>query len=141
MTSPTSRLLAASRRVTLALLLAGLAPLGIGPLAIGPEPAHSADPPARFDVLAGERLTVTLPSNRTTGYQWQLGRPPDERVLRLVGMEYVGPERDVPGAGGQEVWTFEAVAPGTATIRLNYVRPWERNAPAGQSRVFEVLVR
>lgn len=103
--------------------------------------ADTADRTPSFDVVTGERFAVTLPSNRTTGYQWQLGRPPDEAVVKLLGVEYRAPDRTVPGMGGSETWTFEAVGTGAATIRLNYVRPWERSAAPGRSSVFEVVVR
>lgn len=35
------------------------------------------------------------------------------------------------GRGGTEVWRFEAVAPGTTTLQLAYLRSWEPESPEG----------
>ncbi len=103
--------------------------------------APTAADPAGFELVKGERFAVTLPSNRTTGYQWQLGRPLDERVVKLIGSEYRAPDSRQPGAGGSEVWIFEARGPGEATIILHYVRPWEKSAPPARTDTFTLLVR
>lgn len=101
------------------------------------------DPSEDIEVAAGEAFTIVLASNATTGYQWQLSRPLDESVVTLVGSEYEGPGglAPAPGAGGQEVWTFQAVGPGTAAIDLGYVRPWEEITSPVDSRTFTVVVK
>jgi inhibitor of cysteine peptidase len=98
----------------------------------GPRPA---------DVVAttGRQFAITLDANRPTGFQWELAQPLDEDVVRLAGTAYEQVPGAVPGAGGKEVWTFDAVAPGWAKIELVYRRPWEEMAPAKIS-VFSVEV-
>jgi len=103
-----------------------------------PSPAGDSAP--AFDVAKGERFAVILPSNRTTGFQWQLGRPLDGNVVKLVGSEYRTHENHVAGAAGSERWIFEAVAAGETTIVLHYVRPWEKSAPPARVGTFSVLV-
>src|SRR5215510_7038903 len=71
----------ANRAVAAAALLAVL-------LGIGSTPSPAADSGPAFDVVKGERFAVILPSNHTTGFQWQLGRPLDGNVVKLVGSEY-----------------------------------------------------
>ena len=75
--------------------------------------------------VVGEELTVTLGSNPTTGFQWsEYAEISDESVIKQVSHKFVGPETDVPGTPGQEVWTFEALKKGTVTTFLEYSRPW-----------------
>jgi len=75
---------------------------------------------------AGDSVVVTLCSNPSTGFQWsETAQISDETVLRQINHEFVSPEKDVPGAAGREVWTFEALRAGTSTISMEYSRPWE----------------
>jgi len=89
---------------------------------------------------AGKRFAVTLDANATTGFRWRLARPLDTHVVRLVGSEYRAPDVHRAGAGGKEVWTFEAVAPGRTIIAFEYVRPWEKDVPPARTRVVPVTV-
>lgn len=101
-----------------------------------------ANPDVPIEVKAGQEFTIALESNRTTGYGWQLAEPLDENILKLVGSEYrSSATTPLPGAGGKEIWTFKAVAPGKTTVSLKYVRPWEKNVPPIQTAAFAVVVR
>ena len=89
----------------------------------------------------GELLIVTLDSNATTGFSWNLSAISDTDVIQKVSDEYVAPTPTDPplmGQGGQEVWTFEALAAGTATISMKYIRPWEPEAEPAET--FEIKV-
>ncbi len=105
----------------------------------GTGEASSRSP--RLEVQAGKEFSITLASNRTTGYQWQLAAPLDERILQLVGSEYVSPSVSRPGAGGTEVWTFRAVGRGSAEIVLQYLRPWEKGVTPAETAGYLVVVR
>ena len=87
------------------------------------------DPSVPIEVQAGERFTIELDSNATTGYSWVLGNPVDENILRLVHSDYISPKNGLSGAGGNQVWVFEALHPGTTTIVLEYKRSWETEPP------------
>ena len=90
---------------------------------------------------AGTEFSLTLESNRTTGYQWQLDKPLDESVVKLVRNEYKSPEAaGVVGAGGKEVWTFKAVAEGKTVIVMKYVRPWEKDQAPAKRAKFELRI-
>ena len=93
------------------------------------------------EVATGGSVVITLDSNATTGYEWRLAEGLDEGILSLVGSEYIAPETTLVGAGGQEVWTFEAVGKGEATISLEYVRPWEEGVPAADTFNLTVVVK
>ncbi len=107
----------------------------------GNETANNFSDPAKPLIIpAGNEFTLTLESNRTTGYQWQLAGAPDETLVQLVGNKYELPDTRLIGAGGREVWTFKAVGKGRTEIHLEYVRPWEKDVPPVKEAVFTVVV-
>lgn len=87
-------------------------------------------PPAEITAAPGGQFTLALDANRSTGFQWELAKPLDEGVVKHVGTAWEQEPNAAIGAGGKEIWTFEAVAPGWAKIELVYRRPWEEMAPA-----------
>jgi inhibitor of cysteine peptidase len=90
-------------------------------------------------LAVGDRLIVTLDSNATTGYSWNLSAISDTSVIAKVSDEYVAPTSAPPlmGQGGQEAWPFEALDAGTAIISMKYIRSWETEEPAD---TFEITV-
>ncbi len=86
---------------------------------------------------SGDQLAVTLDSNPSTGYVWEI-RTVDAAVLQPVGeWEYTAASKAM-GAGGQETRRFVALAPGQTSLQLEYHRPWEGDAPP--AKMFEVTV-
>jgi inhibitor of cysteine peptidase len=95
-----------------------------------------------IETVVGQEFTISLPSNPTTGYSWALaGSLPDG--LLLVGSQYKPsqPDPNVVGSGGVEEWTFKATKAGTATLTFEYRRPWEKELPPAQRKVFVVKAR
>ena len=86
------------------------------------------DPSVEIVVEKGEEFAIVLESNPTTGYQWKLNHPLDEKILTLEKTEFEPPEEGLLGAPGEEKWTFKAHELGRTTIELAYVRPWEEEA-------------
>jgi inhibitor of cysteine peptidase len=103
----------------------------------GPAPAQDSKP---LTVQAGREFSVTLDSNPTTGYKWDLAGPPDARFVRLVTNIYVRPDSKLMGAGGREVWTFKAVGEGGTEIALKYFRPWEKDVEPARKTNFVVVI-
>jgi len=127
------------RRVGLVVLVAGLLiPAGC----TGQKDVfvtQAGDPSRRISVKQGEDFTLTLPSNRTTGYSWRMGEL-SPGVVQLLDHVY-RQAADTPalvGAGGEERWTFKAVGAGQVTLRFEYVRPWEAGVPAIRKAEFVV---
>ena len=83
----------------------------------------------QVEFTAGEWFTVTLCSNPTTGFRWdEEAQISDTGVLKQVQHEFIGPESEPPpppGTPGQQVWSFRTLKEGTATVSLEYSRPWE----------------
>jgi len=99
-----------------------------------------------IEVPAGHLLVITLESNPTTGFRWELSEPIDKGILALIQSEYKPGERGkqnppVAGAGGTEVWTFEALTAGEVTISLEYSRPWEGGEKAVQTFNLTVVIK
>lgn len=103
--------------------------------------AQLPHPNGPLEVASGEQLTITLDANPTTGFQWQLAAPLDEKVLTLVGTAYQRADPARIGTGGTDVWTFKAVGKGNAAIVLEYRRPWEKDMPAAERKTYSVVVR
>ena len=87
---------------------------------------HAEDNGTEVTLSAGGKLRVSLASNITTGYSWQLVEL-DTVVLENTGQEYVPDEAppNIVGRGGTEHWQFTARLPGQTALRLEYRRPWE----------------
>ena len=86
----------------------------------------------------GDSMIVALDSNPTTGFEWALVSISDESVLSKVHNEYKGPEptaSPLVGQGGEELWTFQPLKAGNATIEMMYARPWESVPPASRFNI------
>lgn len=85
------------------------------------------------DLRVGDALTISLGANPSTGYQWETeAQISDRAVLSPAGHRTVAPGSSRPGAPGADEWTFEAMAPGTATVTTSYGQPW----PGGQKNAW-----
>ncbi len=79
-----------------------------------------------------DQLRVSLDANPTTGYTWMMRLDGD--ALELAGDEFLNGQstdgsRAVVGSGGTQQFTFQGLAPGEATVTLEYERPWEEADP------------
>jgi inhibitor of cysteine peptidase len=130
------------RKVVVAVLLAALVLLvgcgggGMAPAAT-PEPGVDSagevvltaeDNGSQVVLEQGQVLVVSLASNPTTGYRWEVVEV-DEAILRQEGeVEFVVSDaRDPPppGTGGTETFRFVAEGSGETTLTMVYRRPWE----------------
>jgi inhibitor of cysteine peptidase len=91
-------------------------------------------------VTIGQEFSVSLASNPTTGFKWDLATPLNTNLLTLITNEYVRPNSALMGAGGNEVWKFKAVGEGKADIDLKYARPWEKAVQPAKKTNFVVVV-
>ena len=110
----------------------------------GGEVALSAeDSGGRAELDAGDLLVVTLESNPTTGYAWEVSEV-DKAVLAQVGeaefQEAAQEGEQLVGAPGVQTFRFEA-ARGETTLTLVYRRSWEKDVEPLQTFTVEVVVR
>lgn len=123
------------RHTALFVALAALGACGT-PQSLNLEPSvRTLEAQAKCDTIRlsrGQTLTLSLPSNPTTGFRWQLFDAAPS-VLTALGPEvYRTPEEaGMVGSGGLSTWRFQAAQAGQGRLLLQYQRPWEQGvAPA-----------
>jgi len=91
---------------------------------------------------SGQTLVLTLESNPSTGYSWELGEF-DEAVLELTSSIYLPNEQSSGkvGGGGEETWYFEAQSSGDTTLHLEYARSWEKGAEPAKTLTVQIVVQ
>ena len=110
------------------------------------HPARAAEKgDVKIEATAGKEFTITLDSNRTTGFGWQLAKPLDETIVKSVKNDYQNAPQNPDktprvGAPGKEVWTFKALKSGKTTIEFKYVRPWEKDKDPAETKSVPVVV-
>lgn len=102
-----------------------------------------ADNAKTVAVVVGRTIVVSLEGNITTGYGWQTAELTGKAVESLGKPAYATrPHRPgMVGVGGVFTFKFKAVKPGTANLKLVYVRPWEKGKPPEKTFVATVNVR
>ncbi len=88
----------------------------------------------------GQSLTLSLPSNPSTGYRW-LVQNPASNVLQSLGPEvYSAPDdTGVVGSSGISTWRYQARATGAGHLVLVYQQPWAAEVPPVQT--FDCAIR
>jgi inhibitor of cysteine peptidase len=96
----------------------------------------------RIEVTVGSEFTISLESNASTGYSWELTSTLPT-WLELVSSEYI-PGQAPPGwvgVPGVEKWTFRASGAGTTTLTFEYRQPWATGEPPAQQETLVVIAR
>lgn len=95
--------------------------------------AHSNNKPEESIVLTrGQTTTISLPSNPTTGYTWQLcSKNTRNTIVGVEELSYKADDKGLIGSGGVQSWKITGKKRGSAHIKFEYRRPWEKGvAPA-----------
>ena len=96
----------------------------------------------QVEIAVDGTLTVTLESNETTGFQWELASISDPAVLEKESNTYEAPEdTGMVGVPGKEVWTFKALKTGASTISMEYSRSWEGGEKGAETFTLNVVVK
>lgn len=66
----------------------------------------------------GDKLYVYLDENGSTGFTWSRDTTPP--VVSYISEDFVMPETDAVGAGGQRKYRFKAAKVGTGTLVFRY---------------------
>lgn len=94
-----------------------------------PAPVGPVEHPSEeISVLVGETFELFLPTTFRPGYMWRVEVP--------AGLASLG-ERFLPGEQARHLINLVAQAPGEATVRCAYARPWE----ATPAEVRNIVVR
>lgn len=75
-------------------------------------------------VAVGQTFQVTLCSNASTGFAWEVPTWTGDPAVELVQLGNDAPATALPGAAGTQIFTFRATAAGTTRIEFVYSQPW-----------------
>jgi predicted secreted protein len=99
---------------------------------------------SQVELEQGQILVVTLESNPTTGYSWEVVET-QESILEQMGDAEFKPsqtgEPPLVGAGGWEIFRFKAISAGQMTLQLVYRRPWEEGVEPIKTFSIQVVVK
>jgi len=132
----TVALMAASVVVTAALIVAGCTS-GARTTA----KVTAADDGKTIELATGGKLTVELESNPSTGFDWYLDGDLPSQLATATDDFKQGGKPGVVGAGGTRTIVYDAVASGTATLKLVYVRVWETGVKPEKTFTVTVAVK
>jgi inhibitor of cysteine peptidase len=96
----------------------------------------------QINLVVGQSFMVQLASNPTTGYRW-IYQQEGTAFLELVGEPRYqsGPAPvGTVGGGGTEYFAFKATNIGQQTLKLEYVRPFERDVLPVQTVNYNLVV-
>lgn len=76
--------------------------------------------PAQVRLVPGETITLTLSTNRTTGYTWNAKVVGKAKSVAVSDGRYTAPQspEGMVGVPGTTSWTVRAVKPGTASVTI-----------------------
>jgi inhibitor of cysteine peptidase len=91
-----------------------------------------------INLAKGDLLIVTLESNPSTGFEWQIAKN-DLAMLELSGPPEFHPDVFwMTGTIGHQVFKFHAMSSGTDTIELQYRRASDKGG--ARARTFSVII-
>ena len=113
---------------------------GVGPASSGIVTVNESRDGQTVDVPQGGSLIVSLKSNPSTGYHWEVRDISDRQVLGEVGREFRPGEAppDMVGVPGRDIWTFKALGRGSAHLLMSYTPPGR--VPQNAEQTFEIQV-
>lgn len=90
------------------------------------------DDNSSLDLRVTDVLEVTLESNPTTGYQWEMIGDVSYYLRQLGKVEYE-PRGNSMGSGGSNILRFEAIRTGKMKLEFVYRQPFNKEGPAEKS--------
>ena len=90
----------------------------------------------------GQELRVRLSGQAGTGYSWELTKKPD-KILKQLGDSTQEQAQDGPRVGGPvvTVFRFKALTVGTGDLKLQYRRPFEKEAKPAKTFQVKITVK
>jgi predicted secreted protein len=95
-----------------------------------------------FSISRGQTITIGLTSAGAGGYEWHLDEGFDTRVVRLKSKRAGELPANAPlGKFADEIFEFEGVAAGQATLSFSQYRSWEGPSRAVETRRYPVTIK
>jgi predicted secreted protein len=102
----------------------------------------AADSGKTVKATVGQTIVVKLKGNPTTGYSWAVTNAGGPALAAVGKIDFKSGAKPggMVGVGGMFVATFKAVRTGTATIELQYRRPWEKGKAPAETFKADIVV-
>jgi inhibitor of cysteine peptidase len=95
----------------------------------------------KVTVNKGDVFYIALASNPSTGYTWEVKlKSGKASIVKEAFLSAVSRDSEVVGAGGTEVFIFQAEEAGTIRIKADYKQPW-KGGNFGRSHTFDITVK
>ncbi|MDP7005280.1 MAG: protease inhibitor I42 family protein [Phycisphaerales bacterium] len=104
------------------------------------RPFSDVDTNREIVVSANRTFEIVLPSNRSTGYTWNLEINHPE-VISKISDKYIADKSGRVGVAGETIWTLKSRNNGDANLTFSYQRPLEENAAPTRIEKFYFSVR
>jgi len=105
---------------------------------------NEEDDGSQVELEQGQVLVVTLESNPTTGYGWEVVETQESILQQMGEAEFKQSQTGEPplvGAGGWEIFRFKTISAGKMTLQLVYRRSWEEGVEPLKTFTLQVVVR
>ncbi|MCP4837626.1 MAG: protease inhibitor I42 family protein [Phycisphaera sp.] len=86
------------------------------------------DAVTEITIDVGEAVTLMLPGNAGTGYDWVLAGDLPGFLRQRGDARFVAKDASKVGSQGDTRFVFEAIEGGEATVRFHYLRAWKKDA-------------
>lgn len=87
----------------------------------------------------GDTFQISLKQNSaSTGYEWKTEIPTG---IELVSHKITEPDKAMPGASVDEIWTFKTIKPGEYKLNFEYSRSWETEGEVPQVASYVLTVK
>ena len=98
------------------------------------------DDGSKVEMKEGQELVISLESNPTTGYAWEVVGL-EEGALEQVGESEFKAESDRVGAGGVQTFCFKVAEAGEMELKLLHHRSWEKGVEPLDTFTVRVVVK
>jgi predicted secreted protein len=96
----------------------------------------------QIEVNVEDTFTVNLCSNASTGFRWlDSANISDQTIVKQIDHKNIAPSKAMPGAPGQQVWTFKALKKGTVQITNEYSQPWSGGQKSAWNLTLDIMVK
>ncbi|MAB71432.1 MAG: hypothetical protein CMJ54_02880 [Planctomycetaceae bacterium] len=86
------------------------------------------DAVTEISIEVGTAITLMLPGNAGTGYEWVVAGDLPGFLRRRGGADFVAKDPSKVGSQGDTRFVFEATGAGEATLRFHYLVSWKKDA-------------
>jgi inhibitor of cysteine peptidase len=114
--------------------------ISVARAAARPAPVTEAQNGKTIVIAKYAPLIIALESNPSTGYSWRVSKN-DSAIVKLIEQSAFPPMMRMPGAPSHEMFKFKAIATGSDSIELEYLRPWEKGVAPVKKFSIEVTVK